>query len=79
MSYLKVFGVLTEIGVDVSKIFGVGAGVLKHGAGVQSESEKVTPLVSGCQVGILRPNSRNLAFFDVVCYNGVWHVRHRLA
>jgi len=26
MSYLEVFGVLTGVGVDVSKIFGVGAG-----------------------------------------------------
>jgi len=26
MSYLEVFVVLTEVGVDVSKIFGVGAG-----------------------------------------------------
>jgi len=40
MSYLEVFGVLTRVGVDVSKCFGVGAGVLKHGAGVESESEK---------------------------------------
>jgi len=28
MSYLEVFGVLTGVGVDVSKFFGVGAGVL---------------------------------------------------
>ena len=40
MSYLEVFGVLTGVGVDVSKFFGVGAGVLKHGAGAESESEK---------------------------------------
>ena len=40
MSYLEVFGVLTGVGVDVSKFFGVGAGVLKRGAGVESESEK---------------------------------------
>ena len=42
MSYLEVFGVLTGVGVDVSKFFGVeaGAGVLKHGAGVESESQK---------------------------------------
>jgi len=40
MSYLEVFGVLTGVGVDVSKIFGVGAGALKRGAGVESESEK---------------------------------------
>ena len=33
MSYLEVFGVLTGVGVDVSKIFGVGAGA-------ESESEK---------------------------------------
>ena len=38
MSYLEVFGVLTGVGVDVSKIFGVGAGGLKHGT--ESESEK---------------------------------------
>jgi len=40
MSYLEVFGVLTGVGVDVSKFFGVGAGVLKHGARVESESQK---------------------------------------
>jgi len=40
MSYLEVFGVLTGVGVDVSKFFGAGAGVLKYGAGVESESEK---------------------------------------
>jgi len=28
MSYLEVFGVLTGVGVDVSKFFGAGAGVL---------------------------------------------------
>jgi len=39
---LEVFGVWTGVGVDVSKFFGVraGAGVLKRGAGVESESEK---------------------------------------
>jgi len=40
MSYLEVFGVLTGVGADVSKFFGVGAGVLKRGAGAESESEK---------------------------------------
>jgi len=40
MSYLEVFGVLTGVGVDVSKFFGVGAGVLMRGAGAVSESEK---------------------------------------
>ena len=42
MSYLEVFRVLTGVGVDVSKFFGVasGAGVSKRGAGVVSESEK---------------------------------------
>ena len=40
MNYLKLFGVLTGVGVDVSKFFGVGAGVLKHGAGAELESEK---------------------------------------
>jgi len=40
MNYLELFGVLT--GVDVSNFFGVGAGtgVLKRGAGAESESEK---------------------------------------
>jgi len=39
MSYLEVFRVLTGAGVDVSKTFGVGAGagVLKCGAGAESE------------------------------------------
>ena len=39
MSYLKVFGVQTRVGVDVLKFFGVGAGagVLKRRAGVESE------------------------------------------
>jgi len=32
--------VLTGVGVDVSKFFGVGAGVLKRGARAESESEK---------------------------------------
>jgi len=42
MSYLKAFGVLTGVGVDVFKIFRSRgrAGVLKRGAGVESESEK---------------------------------------
>jgi len=40
MSYLDVFGVLTGVRVDVSKFFGVGAGVLKRGAGAESKSEK---------------------------------------
>jgi len=40
MSYLEVLGVLTGVGVDVSKFFGVGAGVLKRGAGAESEYEK---------------------------------------
>jgi len=40
MSCLELFGELTGVGVDVSKIFGVGAGVLKRGAGAKSESEK---------------------------------------
>jgi len=31
---------LTGVGVDVSKCFGVGTGVLKQGAGAESESEK---------------------------------------
>jgi len=39
-TYLEVFGVLTGVGVDASKFFGVGAGVLKCGAGAESESEK---------------------------------------
>ena len=45
MSYLEVFRVLTGVGVDVSKFFGVGAGagVLKPEAGVESESEKWDP------------------------------------
>jgi len=37
MSYLEVFGVLAGVGVDVSKFLGVGAGVLKRGAGAESE------------------------------------------
>jgi len=42
MSYLEIFGVLIGVGVDISKIFGVGAGagVLKREAGAESESEK---------------------------------------
>jgi len=40
MTYLDVFGVLTRVGVDVSKFFGVGAVVLKPEAGAESESEK---------------------------------------
>jgi len=39
MGYLGVFGVLTEVGVDVSTFFGVGAGagVVKRGTGVKPE------------------------------------------
>jgi len=40
MSYLEVFRVLTRVRVDVSQFRGVRAGVLKRGAGVESESEK---------------------------------------
>jgi len=40
MNYLKVFEVLTGVRVSISKFFRVGAGVLKHGAGAESESEK---------------------------------------
>ena len=40
MNYLEVFGVLAGVGVDVSKCFRVGSGVLKHGARAESESEK---------------------------------------
>jgi len=40
MSYLGVFGVLTGVGVDVSKFCGGGAGVLTPEAGAESESEK---------------------------------------
>jgi len=40
MSYLEVFGVLTGVGVDVSKFFGVGAGVLEPEAVAESESEE---------------------------------------
>jgi len=42
MSYLEVCGVLTWVAVEVPKFCGVGAGagVLKRGAGVESESEK---------------------------------------
>jgi len=36
VTYLEVFGVLTGVGVDVLKFFGVGAGVLKCGAGAES-------------------------------------------
>jgi len=36
MSNLEFFGVLTGVGVDVSKFF--GAGVLKRGAGAESEA-----------------------------------------
>jgi len=40
MSYLEVFGVLTGVGLDLSKFCGVGAGVLKCGAGAESEPQK---------------------------------------
>jgi len=36
-SYLDVFGVLTGVGIDVSKFCGVGARVLKPEAGAESE------------------------------------------
>jgi len=37
MSYLEVFGVLTGVGVDGLKSFGVGAGVFKPETGAESE------------------------------------------
>jgi len=40
MNYLKLFRGLKGVGVDVSKNFGVGAGVLKRGSGAEPESEK---------------------------------------
>ena len=40
MSYLEVFGVLTEGGVDVWKFFGVWAEVFKPETEAESESEK---------------------------------------
>jgi len=40
MSYLEVFGVSTGVGVEVSKFFGVGAGVFKRGEGADLQSEK---------------------------------------
>jgi len=40
MSYLEVFGMLTGVGVEVSKFCEVGAGVSKPEAGADSESEK---------------------------------------
>jgi len=47
MSYLEYFGVLTAVGVDVVKLFGVGAGAFKQKTGEESQSKNVTPLVSG--------------------------------
>jgi len=41
MSYLEVFRVFTGVRVDVCKFVGVGTGVLKLGAGADSESEKM--------------------------------------
>jgi len=41
MSCLEVFGVLTGVGVDLSKVFGHGAGVL------ESASEKCDSAISG--------------------------------
>jgi len=40
MSYLEEFGVLTGAVVDVSKLFGVRARVIKVETGAESESEK---------------------------------------
>jgi len=40
LNYFEVFGVLTGVKVDVSKIFRVGAGVLKREAGAELKSEK---------------------------------------
>jgi len=49
MSYLEVFGLSTGLGVDVSKFFGVGTGVVKRGAGPESESEKCDSTHFCCQ------------------------------
>jgi len=40
MSYLEVFGMLTGVGVEVSKFCEVGAGVSKPEAGADLESKK---------------------------------------
>jgi len=45
MSYLEVFGVLTGVGVGVSKFFRVGAGVVKQEERSRS-LKNVTPLIS---------------------------------
>ena len=55
MNYLELFGILTGVGVDVSKFFRVGAGVLKCGAGAESESEI-------CDSAHLWCTARNLCF-----------------
>jgi len=48
MSYLEVFGVLTGVGVEVSKFCGVGAGagVSKPEAGAESEKGNSAHLCS---------------------------------
>jgi len=46
MSYFEEFGVLTGVGVDILKLFGVRAGVFKPEIGVESEFKNMTPLIS---------------------------------
>jgi len=47
MNYLEDFVVLTGVGVDVFKFFGVGHGarVFKPETGVESEPKNVTPVI----------------------------------
>jgi len=47
MRYLEVFGVLTGVGIDVSKFFIVGAGILNQKQERNRSLKNVTSLISG--------------------------------
>jgi len=65
--------VLTGVGVDVSKFFGVGAGASKRGAGMESESQKCdsahlwrrVDLEQCCHFNLVKPKS---SFFAIVWF-----------
>jgi len=68
MSYLEVFGVLTGVGVDVSKFFRVGAVVLTHGAGAEPESEKCDSAHLCNKLTNTNVSNFNFSSFSLPCY-----------
>jgi len=79
MSYLAVFGVLTGVGVDVSKFFGAGARVFKRGTGAESKSEKCDSahlchgLLNSWQTCLVCLPRQNICW-DYFAFCGTWLV-----